>query len=290
MDHDREIAVRATLARLRRLHLRSVRERTRLHAIEGFRAFLQALDAGIPVDTLLYSEILAQNSAVQKRVRLAKRAGTPVVRVTPEEFRSVSSTPHASGIAAILRQHWTPLDQADPRLGLCWVALRVIRSPGNLGTLLRTAEAAGAAGLILLGDAIDPFDPAVVRASMGGLFHLRLVRATLEGFSAWARGHGCRVLGTSPSAEALHTEVPVDPPLVILFGDERKGLSPEELAVCTHRARIPIVGRADSLNVAVAAGVMVYEAFRRRDYLSVFASARPDLLSSSKPGLSGRTS
>ena len=282
--------VRATLSRVRRLRLRSVRERTGLHFIEGFRAVLQALDAGIPIETFVYSEILAQNAAVQKKVRLSKRAGTPVVRVSPEEFRRVSLTPHASGIGAIARQHWTPLEEADPRLGLSWVAVRVIRSPGNLGTLLRTAEAAGAGGIVLLGDAIDLFDPAVVRASMGGLFHLRLVRASLEAFASWTRARGCTIVGTSPHAESLHTTVPVDPPLVLLFGDERKGLSPAELAVCTHRARIPFVGRADSLNVAVASGVMLYEVARRRDYFSGFASAKPDFLSSSNPDLSGRTS
>jgi TrmH family RNA methyltransferase len=263
MNDPIRLRVPQVLSRVRRLRSRLVRQQTGLHFIEGFRSFLQSADCAIPTDLLLYSETLAQNPAVQKTVRRLKREGTPVVRVSPEEFRSVSETPHASGIGAILRQHWTPLEELDPRRGLCWVAIRWLRSPGNLGTLLRTAEAVGAAGLILIGDAADPFDPAVVRASMGGLFHLRLARAALGEFAAWCRRNRCTVVGTSPSAEGLYTEVPVDPPLVLMFGEERAGLTPDEQSVCTHRAKIPMVGAADSLNIGVAAGVMLYEVFRR---------------------------
>jgi TrmH family RNA methyltransferase len=264
MDDSREQAVSSVLARVRRLRLRSVRDRTGLHYLEGFRAFLQAADAGIGIDTIVYCERLARNPAVQKRVRWSKREGVRVVRVTPEEFRRGSVALRASGIGAIVRQHWTPLERADAGAGSCWIALSSLRSPGNAGTIFRTAEAAGAAGVILLGDGLDPFDPAVVRASMGGVFRLRLVRTTLREFGAWASARGCRVLGTSASAASLYTEVPVGPPLVVLFGEERRGLGAEERAVCTDTARIPIVGAADSLNVGVAAGVMLFEVLRRR--------------------------
>ena len=264
MNDPIRLVVPQVLNRVRHLRSRTVRQQTGLHFIEGFRSFLQSADCAIPIDLLLYSEILAQNPAVQKTVRRLKREGTPVLRVSPEEFRSISEAPHASGIGAILRQHWTPLDRIDPRRGLCWVAVRWLRSPGNLGTLLRTAEAVGAAGLILIGGEADPFDPAVVRASMGGIFHLQFVRASIDDFAGWCRRHSCTVVGTSPSADALYTEVAVDPPLVVLFGEERKGLTPAEQAACTHHAKIPMVGAADSLNIGVAAGVMLYEILRRR--------------------------
>ena len=190
--------------------------------------------------------------------------------MTPEEFRSISVTERASGLAAVLKQHWTPLRDADPRRGLCWVAVGLVRSQGNLGTMIRTAEAVGAAGLILLGRETDPFDPAVVRASMGGIFPIQLVRATITEFAAWKRATGCRVVGTSPAATASYTEVPLEAPLVVMFGEERAGLTDEERAACTHFARIPIVGRADSLNVGVSAGVILYEVLRRRGTLPAF--------------------
>jgi len=264
MEQSNEVLVRSTLARIRRLRLRTVRQRTGLHFIEGFRPFLQVTDAHLPIETVIYSEILAQNPIVQKKVRLTKRDGVRVLRMSPEQFRSISLTPRASGIGTILPQHWTPLDQIDPHKGLCWVVVRALRSPGNLGTIIRTAGAVGAGGLILLEDSIDLFDPSIVRASMGGIFRLQVVRTTIQAFALWSGQHACDVLGTSPTADSLYTEVPMAPPLMVLFGEERKGLTPEEFAVCTHRARIPIVGSADSLNVGVAAGVILYEMLRRR--------------------------
>jgi len=186
-----------------------------------------------------------------------------VVRVSPELFRGVSGTLRASGIGAILRQHWSPLVEADPRRGICWIAVSSLRSPGNTGTILRTAEAAGVGGVIFLGDQVDPFDPAVVRASMGGLFGLRLVRCSLRELVQWKSRWGCRIWGTSPGADGVYTDASVQAPLVVLFGEERRGLSPEELGICTQTSRIPILGRADSLNVGVAAGVILYEVLRR---------------------------
>ena len=222
-----------------------------------------ALEAAVPVETIVYSEVLCWDPAAQKRVRLARREGVPVARVTPEQFRLISRTPRASGLGAIVRQHWTPIERINPRRGLCWIGLGQVRSPGNLGTILRTVEAVGAGGALFMGGACDPFDPDVVRATMGGLFRLQLARASLAEFWEWSRHHGCRVVGMSPSAGALHTEVPVEPPLVIFLGEERRGMTREEVALCTHLARIPILGRADSLNVGVAAGVMLYEVLRR---------------------------
>ncbi len=277
MDAPHDEVVSQVLKRVQSLRHREVRSGTGLHYIEGFRNFIQALDAGIPAETILYSEILAQNPAVQKNVRLQKRAGVPVIRVTPEQFRSISGTVRASGIGAIVRQHWTPLAAADPRTGTCWIALSSVRSPGNLGTILRTAEAAGVGGVILIGDQVEPFDPAVVRASMGGIFRLRLVRCALRELAAWKNRCGCQFWATSPSAEGLYTETPTESPLVVFFGDERRGLSPEEFAICTQTSRIPILGKADSLNVGVAAGVILYEVVRRRGEVRSTRDARDAL-------------
>ncbi|MEW5848369.1 MAG: RNA methyltransferase [Myxococcota bacterium] len=254
----------ALLERILQLRERTTRDQTGLHYIEGIRAVLSALDAGLHVDTLVLSEVLLQNPYAQKRVRLAKRAGTRVVRVTPEEFRSVSGTARASGLGAIVHQHWTALENADPRRGLCWIAVGALRSPGNLGTVLRTAEAAGAAGTIMLAHPVDPFDPDVVRASMGGIFNLQLVRTSPARLARWAREHGCVVVGTAPAGEVLYSDAPVDAPLVLVLGEERRGLTDAEQRLCTHTARIPMAGRADSLNVGVAAGVVLFDVLRRR--------------------------
>jgi RNA methyltransferase, TrmH family len=263
MEHPASAPISETLSLVRRLHSRAAREAAGLFYAEGFRAFIQLIKAGAPVERIVYCEVLARSPAVQKQVRLCRRAGVPVARVTPAQFRAVSTTDRASGIGAVLPQRWAPLAEIDPRRGLCWLAVGRIRSPGNLGTLLRTADAVGAGGVLFLGEDSDPFDPTVVRAGMGGLFHLQLVRTSVAAFAGWSRDHACTVIGTSPSAATPYTEVPVTPPLFLLLGEEREGLTPPELAACTHTASIPIRGHADSLNVGVAAGVMLYEVLRR---------------------------
>lgn len=250
------------LARIRRLAERQVRDVTGLHYIEGLRQVFWALDANLQVELLIYCEALAP-AVAQKRVRIAKRDRTRVLRLSPEEFRGISIAPRASGIGAILCQHWLPLEDAECSSGLCWIALGFTRSSGNLGTVLRTAEAAGVAGIIFLESATDPFDPHVVRASMGGIFGLHLVRATHQELAAWAARHRCRIIGTSPVGESRYTDVCLDSPLVLLFGEERKGLTERELALCSQTIRIPTVGRANSLNLGVATAVVLFELRRR---------------------------
>jgi TrmH family RNA methyltransferase len=252
-----------TLARVRRLRDRAQRDRLDAHFIEGVRCVLQAIEAGIRIETLIHSPVLLKNTLAEKAVRVARRAGVETVRVTPEQFRSVSRRPRASGVAAIAGQHWTPLEQVDPRCGLCWLAASMIRSPGNLGTIVRTAEAVGAGGIILLGPSTDPFDPSVVSASMGGLFRVAFVRTELPRFVEWTRKVGCHVLGTSPTACHVYTETPLPRPLIVMLGEERGGQTEHEQAACTQSARIPMVGEADSLNVGVAASVIMYEVLRR---------------------------
>jgi TrmH family RNA methyltransferase len=254
------------IARIRRLAARQERDATGLHYIEGLRQVFCALDSDLPLHLLVYCEALAPAIA-QKRVRIAKHDGCRVLRLTPEQFRGISTAPRASGIGAILSQHWLSLDDAKASSGLCWIALGLTRSAGNLGTVLRTAEAAGAGGIIFLEGATDPFDPQVVRASMGGIFGLRLVRATHRELAAWAARHRCRVIGTSPGGDSCYTDVSLGSPLVLLFGEERKGLTERELALCGQTVRFPTVGRADSLNLGVATAVMLFD-LRRRSTLA----------------------
>src|SRR5258708_24214707 len=128
------------LSRIRRLRLRPAREATGQHYVEGLRQVFRALDANLPVELLVYCETLAPTIA-QQRVRIARREGVRVLRVTPEQFRDVSISDRASGVGAVLRQHWTSLRDADPAGGLCWIGVGGTRSPRNLGTPLRTAQA-----------------------------------------------------------------------------------------------------------------------------------------------------
>jgi len=252
-----------TLSRVRSLALRTTRDAENCFWIEGIRQFVQAFDARMRYDTVIQSPILLKSPLAEMIVRRLKAQGVRRVKVSPEQFRTISTTERASGIGAIVKQQWFPLAHAEPGRGLCWVVLEEIRSPGNLGSIVRTAEAAGASGIIFVGPRCDPFDPAVVRASMGSLSHLPLVRTTHHELARWATTHDVMLTGLSPEAERLWTELPAAKSVGVVLGEERGGLSTPLRRLCHTMVRLPMTGNADSLNVSVAAGVMMYELVRR---------------------------
>jgi TrmH family RNA methyltransferase len=270
--HDADVSRIATDELLRVVRLvqehRAARDARGIFWIEGVRQFVQAVGGGFEFETIVHCPILLRNGFAEKLVR--RMAGEDgggarrVRRLTPEAFRAVCLAEQASGIGALVRQRWTALGRASPYRGLCWLAIEGLRSRGNLGTILRTAEATGVAGVIFVSAACDPFDPAVVRASMGGAFHLRFVRcATAAELRGWADRHGVTIVGLSPRASALWTAVRAGEPMVLLIGEERQGLSAAARQACDLEVRLPMCGRADSLNVGVAAGVMMYELVRQ---------------------------
>lgn len=255
--------VHPTLAKVKSLSTRRGRDRSEGFWIEGVRNFLQAHDFHASFRAVVVSEVLLRNHAAAKLVRRLAKAGVPLANVSPEQFRSVSTATHASGVGAILRQRWMPIEEAGAD-GLCWLVVEQIGSPGNLGTIVRTAEAVGAGGVIFVGPQGDPYHPTVVRASMGGLFALHYVRTTHEGLAKWTRRHHVRLVGLSPEGGCLWTEGPLDRPVALVIGEERRGLSEALRRLCETCVRLPMTGSADSLNVGVATGVMLYELVRRR--------------------------
>ena len=259
----RQLDIAPVLAKVKKLQRdRGYRDHKGLFFVEGIRNFVSAVDCGFSIDALLYCEKLLTSPIARKMVRRLKRAGVPFARVSPEQFRQISQTERASGVGAILRQHAQRLDQTNPNESLCWVALSRIRSLGNLGSLMRTAAAVGAAGFIFIGDGIDPYDPNVVRATMGALFNQRIVRANAEQFRHWIKSHRLQVVGASPDGQLNYDQIGYARPTVLLLGNERTGLSKDERLICSHLVRIPMKAGMDSLNVAVAGSLLLYEVFR----------------------------
>jgi TrmH family RNA methyltransferase len=250
-------------ARLEQFHRvikdRGERDRTRLFYLEGMRALLQAYENDAQIEALVVAPKLLTNPIVRSVARQIRRVGVPSLEVTAETFRRLALVEAPQGIAALARQRWEPLAAVDPHRDRCWIALETVQSPGNLGSILRTSEAVGGAGLILIGRDVDPYHPAVVRASMGALFVQRFVRARPSEFAAWRRAHGCLVVGTSPRATVDYRAARYTPPVVLAMGWERQGLSPALQALCDVMVSIPMVGKGDSLNLAVVTGVMLYE-------------------------------
>ena len=145
-----------------------------------------------------------------------------------------------------------------------WLGVESVDSPGNLGTIIRTAEATGVAGIFVIGGNSDPWDPAAVRASMGALFSQKLVRCSVREFLEWARSGGVSVVGSSPKGMLDYRALRCRCPIALLVGSERQGLSASLIEVSDFMVRIPMAGRGDSINVAVAAGVLLFEMFGRR--------------------------
>ena len=243
---------------------RHYRETSKSFFAEGVRNFVQAVDNGLRIQRILFSDKLLTAPLARKLVRRCRRSGVPTLNLTPEQFRQVSQTKRASGISAIIRQRWVRLSDASPTQGTCWVLLEKVRSPGNLGTLIRSSEAFGAAGFVLIGNQLDVYSPDVVRASMGSIYKQALVRTNWAALRDWIEHHKVEVLGATPEGGKGLAECEVPKALLLILGEERKGLTPRQRNLCRHLVQIPMEPGIDSLNLGVAGSVFMYEVYRRR--------------------------
>ncbi len=168
------------------------------------------------------------------------------------------------GIGAVLGQQWTSLQQLRMKRNSLWLAVESIESPGNLGTMIRTAEAAGASGIFMLSPDCDPYDPATVRATMGSLFSQKLVKCSSREFIDWAKSNGVAVVASSPVGlmdfKVLHYRFPT----VLVIGNEKRGLSEQLMEAANFIVRISMRENCDSINAAVAAGVLLFEMASQR--------------------------
>jgi TrmH family RNA methyltransferase len=249
---------------IRGLGARKQREQTGLFFAEGMHLVAAAAQQGAEIATCVVAPELLISPFGQELAQALAQSGAGYMEVTAEVFLSLASKERAQGIGVVARQRWEPLGRLRPAEQQCWVALDTVQYPGNLGTILRTCDAVGAAGVILLGNTTDPYDPMAVRASLGAIFSQRLARASFAEFADWKRRYGAALVGTSPSAKLDYQAVAYQPPLVLLMGSEPRGLSPEQQALCDIVVTIPMVGCNDSLNLAVATGVVLYEIFNQQ--------------------------
>jgi RNA methyltransferase, TrmH family len=254
---------------IRKLQDRKAREESGLFFLEGLRVVAEAIDQGAELDTLVVSPDLLKSAFGQDLVARQRAQGTSLLEVSSDIFKRLSLKEGPQGLAAVARQHWTPLEQVTfrPRSGLAsrtWVALDSVADPGNLGTILRTHDAVGGEGIILIDQSTDPYDPSAARASMGALFTQSLVKASLAQFRAWKQHTGIAVVGTSGAADSDYASFRYPDQMVLLMGSERQGLQEAHLALCDAIVSIPMVGASDSLNLAAATAVVLYEIFNQR--------------------------
>jgi len=252
-----------SVRRLRGLHSRVERDRAGAFLVEGVRFLTRAVQHRAEIETLIVAPQLLTSPFGRGQVRALRKSGVRYLEVTPEVFHTLAQSDDPQGVAAVVRQSWARLSETPVESGCCWVALSAVQSPGNLGTLVRTCEAVGAAGVILLSNGPDPYDASAVRASMGSLFSIRFARSTPDELVRWKKRHGGRLIGTSPIADTDYQQVDYNEPVILFMGWERQGLTPEEQGLCDDLVRIPMTGKCDSLNLAVATSLMLYEVFNQ---------------------------
>ena len=247
-----------------RLRDRRHRDRTGTFVIEGYRAVTRALASGIGFERLYVAPELFLGPNEDRLIGEVAASGTPVIEVAPEPFRKAAYRDRPEGLLAVARQFDTSLGAlklADEPLLL---VVEAIEKPGNLGTMLRTADAAGCAAVIVCDPTTDPFNPNVVRASTGMLFVVPLAVATSEETIAWLSDRRITTFATTPDTTELHTDADLTGAVAVVIGAEQYGLSDTWLDGADHRIRIPMAGSADSLNAAMAAGIALFEAVRQR--------------------------
>ena len=251
-----------TVKAVRALHLRKAREESGRFLAEGLKIVTEAVELGRSPKVLMFAPETAEHPLLCRAAEAAAAAGGEVVEVTREILEKVSRRENPQTVVAVFDQQFTPLSAIRPQ-ATC-VALHRVRDPGNLGTIVRTADAAGCGGVILVGECVDPFSVEAVRATMGSVFAVPIARATEAEFLAWRDRWPGSVVGTLLTAETDHRGAAYQRPVLILMGNEQAGLTPELAAACDVNVKIPMRGRADSLNLAVATGIMIYAALDER--------------------------
>jgi len=253
---------------MRSLRLRKYRQREGLFFIEGIRIVEEALTAGAPVETLVYAPELLVSERARAIVERLDPARCLVL--SADLFRTLSQRDEPQGIAATVRIQDLTLSEIPLVDDLLVIVAYQLRDPGNLGTIIRTADAAGATGVVVVEPSVDFYDPQTVRATMGSLFALPIVRLADETLLfPWfddvrVEGLSLVVVASSAHATQHHFEADYRRPVALLVGSERRGLPQPVRESADLQVRLPMVGRATSLNVAAATAALVYEVVRQR--------------------------
>jgi RNA methyltransferase, TrmH family len=249
-----------TVKAVRALHMRKERDATGLFVAEGLKTVTEGVETGHAPKILLYGPEAAGHALLKKAVQATAAARGEVIEVTDDILAKVSRRDNPQAVVGVFPQVFKPLAEISPASAPCFVALHRVRDPGNLGTIVRTADAAGCGGVILVGECCDPYSVEAVRATMGSIFATPLTRCSEAEFAAWRGGWPGSVVGTLLSADLDYRAAQYARPILILMGNEQQGLPPDMAALPDVNVKIPMRGRADSLNLSVATGIMIYAA------------------------------
>ncbi len=247
-----------------KLRDRRPRDEQGVFLAEGYRAISRALEKGVAPTELYFSPEWFLGENEQALLQQARDAGATLFELSKHAFEKVAYRERPEGLLAVVKQWSHQLADLALSPSPFLLIVEAIEKPGNLGTILRSADAAGVDAVVCCDPVTDLYNPNVVRSSTGVLFSMPTIMATSSDVISWIRQKGIRCLATTPSATLLHTEADLRGPLAIVMGSEQFGLSQTWLQAADQRVRIPMAGQADSLNVAMATLVTLFEAVRQR--------------------------
>lgn len=247
-----------------RLRERRERDKTQTFLIEGYRELLRAIDGSHPITDLFICPDLFLGTNEETLIDRLLSSGAKLFTCTEQVFRKMSYRDRPDGLLAIAPQQQKTLSDLSVKDNSLFIIAEAIEKPGNLGTILRTSDAVGIDGCIVCDRCTDIHNPNVVRASVGTLFTVPVVEAEGEETLQWLRTNKIKVLAATPAADALFTDTDMTGPLAIAVGTEQLGLSERWMNEADLQVKIPMHGVADSLNVAMATTLLLYEALRQR--------------------------
>jgi TrmH family RNA methyltransferase len=249
----------STVKRLRSLRDKKVRRAEGLFLAEGLRIIAEARDSGRLPEIIAFSSTGAEHPLAAKIIAATEAAGGEAIETSPDILAKMSGKDNPQMLLAAYRSPDTDLHRLDRSTARLWIVAQALRDPGNIGTILRTGDAVGAGGLILVDDCADPYSVEAVRASMGAIFTQDVAATRWEEFIAWLRSGAGQLVGTSLKASADYLDARYEAPCFLLIGNEQQGLPADYEAACDLLVKIPMAGKADSLNAAVAAAVMAFQ-------------------------------
>lgn len=252
---------------LRGLTQRKNRQAQGLFLAEGLKLVASAVESGWEIETFVFGRQAKDHPLVGELAAKTKVNGGLVLEVSNQVLEKISRKDNPQMVIGVFRQMWAEPSSIKAKNRDLWVALEGVKDPGNLGTVIRTCDAAGAKGIVLIGETTDPFALEAVRATMGSVFALPIVKMSATDYLKFSMGWDGQVVGTHLSGETDYREQDYNKPTILLMGNEQSGLSDEMAASCTSLVKIPQAGNADSLNLAIATALMVFEV--QRDVLAL---------------------
>jgi len=248
----------STVKLLRSLRDKKARRAVGLFLAEGLRILTEARDSGKLPEIVAFSPEGARHPLAAEIIAATEAAGGDAIETSPDILTKMSGKDNPQMLLGAYRQPETSLDRIDRAAAPLWIVAQSLRDPGNIGTILRTGDAVGAGGLILIDESADPFSVEAVRASMGALFTQAVANARWDEFITWLRAGEGQLVGTSLKATQDYLEAGYKQPCFLLIGNEQQGLPAEYEEECDLLVKIPMAGRADSLNAAMATAVMAF--------------------------------